>query len=90
MKKIEFKGILTISDEDIARFMSENSGLDTWNCLKNLYAEIEDIRFSTKCGIKLISESWYLVNVSELINDGWIKKFAETHDIVDSFYLLVE
>lgn len=89
MKKIEFNIVPSVDTCDIINFIIENSNYDH-NTACNIYAQ-ESIYMEDNLPdeMKVIVDGIIsMVIVNNLNYDGWIKKFTETHNMLQDYYIL--
>ena len=90
MNKIDLKIIPSVDTSDIIHFIETNSN-NSWNeSCTILTDELQDIQnnFPGQVGMIDSSERICKVVVSELTYDGWIKKFTETQELKEDYYIL--
>lgn len=89
MNKIKLKIIPSIDSSEILYFISQNSK-HNWNGANDVFTdELNHITWNLPHEIETEVEfRIFKVMVDNLIQDGWIKKFTETQELTENYYIL--
>ena len=89
MKKIKLNVIPSVNTIDITTFILKNSK-EEWNsCCTILSNELNHIMYELPNQIEMEDEfRIFKVVVKKLKYDGWIKKFTDTQELLEDYYIL--
>jgi hypothetical protein len=89
MKKIKLNITPSVNTVDIIQFITKNSNND-WNASCDIFGqELNHIQYELPDQIEMEDE--YRISkviIGKLTYDGWIKKFTETQEISQDYYIL--
>lgn len=89
MKKIKLNIIPSVDTSDIIRFIEQNSHYSFNESCDIFGNELSYIENDLPNEIEVeVEEVIWKVNINKLSHDGWIKKFTETQEISQDYYIL--
>ena len=99
MKKTQLKIIPSVNTKDIIRFIAFNTNpnIDVsntefhnlWNKSFSTFQKEMRHMVSLKGQVTEIVDGFVaLVNINELVFNGWIKKFTDTQEIKENYYII--